>query len=131
MEAAMTTTKNRLISGLLVACLSMGVLSPPALAGMIATTEGAAPGARDRVAQALARADVQTRLEAYGVDPAQVQARVDALSEAEVAQLAGQLDTLPAGGDGFIGAVVFVFLLLLVTDILGLTKIFPFTRPIR
>ena len=37
---------------------------------------------------------------------------------------------LHIGGD-LIGAVVLVFLILLLTDILGFTKIFPFTRPVR
>src|SRR5204863_8976075 len=49
----------------------------------------------------------------------------------EVAQLAGQLDRLPAGGEGIIGALVIVFLVLLTADLLGLTKVFPFTRPVR
>jgi hypothetical protein len=53
------------------------------------------------------------------------------LSDEELAQLAPGMDTLPAGGDGVIGAIVFVFLVLLITDILGLTKIFPFTRSVR
>ena len=56
---------------------------------------------------------------------------MDALSDEEVLQLAARLDSLPAGGDGFIGALVFVFLVLLITDIIGLTKVFPFTRPIK
>jgi hypothetical protein len=47
-----------------------------------------------------------------------------------VAQLAGRIDSLPAGGD-VIGAVVFVFLVLLITDLLGLTKVFPFTKPVK
>ena len=71
------------------------------------------------------------RLEALGARRADVQARVDALSDEEVLQLAARLDSLPAGGDGFIGALVFVFLVLLITDIIGLTKVFPFTRPIK
>jgi len=61
------------------------------------------------------------------VKPADVQARVDALSDQEVTQLAGQLETLPAGGDGLVGALVFIFIVLLITDLLGLTRIFPFS----
>jgi len=44
--------------------------------------------------------------------------------------LADKLDSLPAGGD-VIGALVLVFVILLVTDILGYTKVFPFTRSVK
>ena len=44
-------------------------------------------------------------------------------------RLADQIDSAPAGG--IIGAILLVFFVLLVTDILGLTKVFPFTRSVR
>jgi hypothetical protein len=55
---------------------------------------------------------------------------VAALTDEEARQLAGQVDSLPAGGD-VLGVLLTVFLVLLITDILGFTKIFPFTRPVR
>jgi hypothetical protein len=70
-------------------------------------------------------------LRARGVAPDQVRSRVAALSDAEAAQLADQIDAAPAGGNDVLGTIVFVFVLLLITDILGFTKIFPFTRSIR
>jgi hypothetical protein len=127
----MKTWKFRLIAAVLVAALSAAALPSPTMAGVITTEAAIAGNARDRVALALSRAEVRARLEAFGVKPADVQARVDSLSDAEVAQLAARIDALPAGGDGFIGALVFVFLVLLITDIVGLTKVFPFTRSIR
>ena len=81
--------------------------------------------------RSLERADVRTRMEAMGVSAGDVKARIDALSDEELGRLAAGLDNLPAGGDGIIGAIIFVFLILLITDILGLTKIFPFTRSVR
>ena len=86
---------------------------------------------RGQVTEALTRADVVAALAERGVSPAQVQQRVDALTDAEVAQVAQQIDSAPAGANDIIGAIVFVFLVLLVTDILGLTKVFPFTRSLR
>ena len=56
--------------------------------------------------------------------------RVNALTDAEAAQMAEQIDRAPAGGD-VLGLLFTVFIILLVTDILGLTKVFPFTRPVR
>ena len=49
----------------------------------------------------------------------------------EVAHVAHTLDTAPTGASDVLGTIVFIFLLLLITDILGFTKIFPFTRSIR
>jgi hypothetical protein len=82
---------------------------------------------RARIAAALDRPDVMKQLESMGVNKDDAQARVAALSDAEAAQLAGRIDSLPAGGD-VVGALVFIFVLLLVTDLLGLTKVYPFTR---
>ena len=114
----------------LVACLL--IVSLPAQAGLVSTESVAAAGSRDRIAVILERADVQSRLGAFGVSPSDIKARVAAMSDAEAAQLAGQIDSLPAGGIGdILGAIVLVFIVLLITDILGLTKIFPFTRSVR
>ncbi len=80
---------------------------------------------RAAVATALERADVQAALLNYGVEPAQVQARVESLSAEEVHALAQDIEQLPAAGDA-LGILLFVFVLLLITDILGLTNVFPF-----
>ena len=85
---------------------------------------------RERVRSFLQREDVRAMLEQRGVDANVALARVDALTDSEVQTLSTQLDTLPAGGD-VLGTVVLVFFVLLATDILGFTKIFPFTRPVR
>ena len=108
-----------------------------AQAGMISTetilSAQAATAARDRVQNFLARDDVRQAISAQGVAPEEVARRVASLTDDEVNRIAADIDNLPAGA-GFgtiVGAAVFVFVLLLVTDILGLTKVFPFTRPIR
>ncbi|MDO9620845.1 MAG: PA2779 family protein [Moraxellaceae bacterium] len=79
----------------------------------------------------LDREDVRQQMTALGVSPTQAMARVASLSDAEVSRLAGEIETSPVAGNGVVGAVVFVFLVLLVTDLLGLTKVFPFTRSVR
>ena len=60
-----------------------------------------------------------------------MKARVAALTDAEAAELAARLDELPAGGVSILGAILIVFLVLLLTDILGYTKVFPFTKPMK
>ena len=117
--------------------LAFGILAlslhlPVAQAGMIGTeavvNAAQAQQDRERLLSALNRNDVQAQLLARGVDPAQVQARVDSLTDQEVQSLSGKIDQLPAGGDSFLGALVFVFIVLLITDILGFTNIFPFVK---
>lgn len=93
-----------------------------------AASEEAGPG-HARLAAALARADVREAMQRHGVDPATALERVAALTDDEAGQLAERIDTAPAGG--VIGALLLVFFVLLVTDILGLTKVFPFTRSVR
>ena len=92
---------------------------------------GAAEGERDRVAAFLAREDVRAQMVALGVDPVEAVNRVAGLSDAEVGQIAGHLYQLPAGQSAVgavIGAALFIFLVLLITDLLGLTNVFPFVR---
>lgn len=85
---------------------------------------------RSKVEMFLTRADVQQQLAKQGIDPGQALSRVSRLTDAEVNALAEKIDTMPAGGD-VVGAAVFVFLVLLVTDLLGLTDVFPFVKKNR
>ena len=94
-------------------------------------TAAAAQQNRAKIAATFERADVQVELQKMGINTEEAQARVAALTDAETASIAHQVDSLPAGGEGIVGAIVFIFVLLLVTDILGLTKVFPFTKSLR
>jgi uncharacterized protein DUF6627 len=114
---------KRFVSSLLIVCLAG--LGLPVHAGMLPTQ-----GDRAQIVSLLDHEEVRTQLQAQGVNPADVKARVAAMTDDEVAQLAGQIDSLPAGGD-VLGILLTVFIVLLITDILGFTKIFPFTRSIR
>jgi hypothetical protein len=93
-----------------------------ASAGVIGTDSLVVSQSRDRVAAALARAEVRTQLEAYGVRPGDVEARLQALSDDEVAQLAQRIDSLPAGG--LLEAILIIALIIVVLDIFGVTNVF-------
>lgn len=119
---------------LIVAMVTLGAPLPQANAGMISTGEISAVQAqsdRERVRTFMDREDVQKQFQALGVDAQLAKDRVAALSDEEVARIAGKLDQLPAAGDSVLGVLLAVFIILLVTDILGLTKVFPFTKPVR
>ncbi len=85
---------------------------------------------QQKVSEALARPELVRQLESMGVSAEQARQRVQALTDQELATLADQTDRLPAGGD-FFGTVGLIFIILLITDILGFTKVFPFTRAQR
>jgi hypothetical protein len=111
----------------MVQTASAALVSTEQVAGL-ASTDATGSG-HARLTAALSRADVRAAMERQGVDPAQAMERVSALTDDEAGRLAAQIDSAPAGG--IIGALLLVFFVLLVTDILGLTKVFPFTRTIR
>lgn len=118
-----------------VGVLALSVHLPAAHAAVIGTeavvSAQQAEFDRTRVQSLLGRAEIKQQLLAAGVDPSQVSERVDALNDNEVHQLAAKIDQLPAGGDA-LGVLVFVFIVLLITDILGFTDVFPFVKkPVR
>ena len=127
----MTGRIRRIVASFLILC--MGAMSAPfpAFAGIVGTEAAIAGTDRERLAGLLDRGDVQQRLQEFGVDPADARARVAALSDQEAARLAAEIDTLPAAGSDLLTVALIVFLVLLLTDIMGYTKIFPFTRSVK
>ena len=132
----------RRISKLLAAPMAavMFLVSVPigaASAGLIPTDRVVERGAveADRAAKRtrnlLQRDDVRAQLIGLGVDPAMAVSRAAGLSDTEIRDIAGRLDQLPAGQDVFgavLGTALIIFLILLITDILGLTDVYPFVR---
>ena len=85
---------------------------------------------RGYLMDSLQRDDVQAAMIEEGVDPAEAEARLAALSDAEVEALVVQMQNDTAGAD-IVGTLFTVFVILLVTDILCFTRIFNFTRCVR
>lgn len=131
------TMAKRFFSAFLAASFLFTATMQTVQAAMISAEQVAestisSQGQQDRaqIVAALSRDDVQSALVARGIDPQQAQERVAALTDEEASMVASQLDSAPAGS-GIVGAIVLVFLVLLLTDILGFTKVFPFTRSVR
>ena len=78
----------------------------------------------------LERDDIQQQMIAMGVNPAAAKARVANMTDMEIAQLNQQLDAMPAGA-GAVGIILFLFVLFVITDLLGATDIFPFVKNIN
>jgi hypothetical protein len=107
---------RRLVKPVSGACaaglLTAHVALPTACAALIASDVVAQSAyAQTRASSKNDRAAVKARLVALGVDPAQAQARVDALTDDEVRVVAARLDELPAGGDPITLLVIIILLL--------------------
>ena len=79
--------------------------------------------ARAEVTAFMARDQVREQLQAWGVSEEQVEARLAGLTDAEVQELAANINELPAGA-GVIGVIGVVFVVLMVLELVGVTDIF-------
>jgi len=129
------TIRKPLAILLVMTFVSLTMLGTQAQAALVGTSQILDQGDqqidRDRLRAFMDRAEVRDQLEALGVDSDIAKARIDSLTNEEVADIVNRLDQLPAGGDGFatlVGAALLVFIILLITDLLGLTDIFPFVK---
>jgi len=134
----MKNKARRAVASLLVASLVFSGMAQAAPTALISTQQAATAmqaatrgEAHARLQSALDREDLAAMLQARGVSVDEMRARVDALTDAEAQQMLQQIDNAPAGSSDVVGVLFTVFIILLVTDILGLTKVFPFTRSVR
>ncbi len=134
----MTHTARRVLSSLLISSLVFSSMAHAAPTALISTEQaataqaaGARSEARARLQAALDREDLAAMFKARGVSTEELRDRVAALTDAEAQQMVEQIDQAPAGASDVVGVLFTVFIILLVTDILGLTKVFPFTRSVR
>jgi len=124
---------QRLLSILL--SLSLIILPiMPAQAAMVGNAELFGPAAtnvdRTLMSQALDRDSARQQLAAFGISHEQAMARIARMTNQEIAQLNQQLAELPAGGD-VLGVVVLIFIVFIITDVIGATDIFPFVHPVK
>ena len=119
--------KNRFV--VYVLCLAMLNLGSPlvAQAELIGTLQAVEASTRAQdlatVNSALAREEVRAQFAALGVEPAQVESRLAALTDSELRTLAGQVNELPAGADA-LAVIGIVFLVLLILEAVGVIDVF-------
>ena len=135
----MSSLTQTVARALVVSVCALGLPMPAVHAELVATdrveaTRHGGSSGREFLGSLFDRADVRSALERQGVSADEARARVNAMSDHEVEQLAARFDAFPAAGNGFESALwagLLVFVILLVTDILGFTKVFSFTRPAK
>ncbi len=112
----MTRAFKKALCRLLILALAGGSFEH-AYGAMIATESTVLPAStslRQAALQALARSDVSSQLQRLGIDPSAAARRVDAMTDAELAALAGQIDAQPAGGYGGGGSGAVLIMLVIV-----------------
>ena len=111
----------------LAASLFVSSVQSAAYAGVISTQEYLTAvdreATRARIDAVLAREEVRSKLEQYGVDPVETDARLAALTDPELEQLATDLENMPAGGS-VLAVVGVVFIVLLILELTGVIDIF-------
>jgi len=111
-----------------LAYLLLFLPASPAMAGWVSNDE-MINSPKAKLISMVERQEVTESLTSMGIDPNEAVRRVARMTDAEAQRALDQLETMPAGGSPVIGAIVFVFVVLLVTDILGYTNVFPFVNP--
>ena len=105
----------------------------PAQAAMVGTGEilnqQQAP-ADDRLQQFLDREATRAQLQEWGVSAEWVETRLNSLTDAELARIHSELDNLEAGGS-ILGILLIIFIVFVITDVIGATDIFPFIHPVK
>lgn len=128
--------KRKSIAVLVILALStFSIISAPVHAAMVNTAEILKQSKhnfdRDRINTFLGRSEVQKHLRNWGINPEEAKARTDSLTDQEIEKIVASIDQLPAGGGALgtiVGAALIIFIVLLITDILGLTDIFYFVK---
>jgi hypothetical protein len=127
-------TMQRTLAWILSALLMILPLVP-AQAAMVGTGEiVATPSLRaeeSTLRRFLEQEDARQQLQAWGVSPASLDARINSLSDSELARINQGIENLHAGGTSVLGVLVLIFVIFVITDVIGATDIFPFIHPVR
>lgn len=118
------TVKSKAVTLLLTGVFSLAAFQAPVHAALYTTDQVAGYAQRQALSDQLLREDVKQELMRLGVNPIDVQQRINQLTPGELSRIQGQLDSLPAGS-GALGTIAVILLILILLDIAGVTDIFP------
>ena len=85
---------------------------------------------RDSLQQLLDQQSARQQLQSLGVSPDQIKSRIDSLTDSELARINRHVDTLDAGGN-ILGILLVIFIVFVITDVIGATDIVPFSHPVK
>ncbi len=116
------------LASIIMALVFIAGLPQAANAGMVGT-QNLLPHSLTQQDQQ-ARMSILNQLIDLGVEPEMAKARIDSLSDQQVADISSQLSDLPAGASAG-GILLTIFIVFVITDVIGATDIFPFIEPVR
>lgn len=86
---------------------------------------------RDSLQKLFMQDQVRAQLQALGVSPEWASERARTLTDADLARINNGAGQLQAGGESVLGVLLVIFIVFVITDIIGATDIFPFIHPVR
>jgi hypothetical protein len=86
---------------------------------------------QDKVRRFLDQDVARQQLQAWGVDPGLIDDRIASLTDSELSRINQEIDNLHAGGSSILGVLLVIFIVFVITDVIGATDIFPFIKPVR
>lgn len=105
------------------------LLTQPIQAGMVGTVDLLNQQSLPQTI-ALQRQSIQQQLVELGVDQQQASIRVASLSDTQISEISQKISELPAGASAG-GILLTIFIVFVITDVIGATDIFPFIRPVK
>lgn len=128
----MKTIRKYLSVLLSVTLISMSFSSSQAamIANDVVISQAQHHSARAELMQTVQREDVRQQLLNMGVNQAAIESRINLMTDEEIAQLNQQIEELPAGGS-VLGVLLIIFIVFVITDVIGATDIFPFIKPVN
>lgn len=120
-------------NAVLVSCVALILMLGQASAGVLSSEQVMLQQqhqfSQQQVLAFVNTAEVQQKLVELGVDPEDAKQRIAGMTTAELDALNSQLNDMPAGG--IVGTIITVLVVIAVLDLLGVTDVYPFIRPIN
>jgi uncharacterized protein HemX len=121
-----SSIKTGLAAALMI--LSLGQASAGVYSSEQAITSQQYQYNKQQVLSLVDSAEVQQKLMNLGVSPADAKLRIASMTNNELQAFNQQMNEAPAGG--IIGTIVTVLVVVAVLDLMGITDVYPFIRPI-
>jgi hypothetical protein len=86
---------------------------------------------QEKLKQFLDREATKKQLHAWGASPDSISERVNNLTDMELARINQEINNPDAGGESVVGVLLIIFLVFVITDVIGATDIFPFIHPVK